>query len=94
MTDGIHPSRAVSKAAATCLGIALLAGCATFEAPRIVAGDATSVSLVSGWFIPESVANSFCETHGKRAVYQSSAETTPGSDRRIHYFNCEEPVRE
>ena len=87
-------SGAVLMVAGMCLGVALLAGCDAFQAPKIVAGDATSVSLVSGWFIPEAVAHSFCETHGKRAVYQSSAETAAGSERRIHYFNCEDPIRE
>jgi hypothetical protein len=94
VTDRKQPARGAPAILGICLGLAVLVGCDTFDRPRIVAGDAKTVSVVSGWFIPDWVAQGFCETHGKRAIYQSSEATSPDSDRRIHYFICEDPVRE
>ena len=76
------------------LGAASLVACIPANEPKIVFGDAKTVSFVSGWFAPEALANSHCELHGKRAVHISSGETRPGSDRWIHYFDCEDPIRE
>jgi hypothetical protein len=76
------------------LGAASLVSCSAANSPKIVAGDATTVSIVAGWFAPEAVAQSHCESFGKRAIFQSSAEVRPGSQRIIHYFNCDDPITE
>ena len=75
-------------------GTAPLIACSSANKSKFVFGDANTVSLVSGPFAPEALANWHCENHGKRAIHVSSSETGPYSNRWIHYFNCDDPIRE
>ena len=54
VTDSRHPDLRVSLMLSLVLGAASLVACIPANEPKIVFGDAKTVSFVSGWFAPEA----------------------------------------
>ena len=62
---------------------------------KYVYGDAKGVTLESdSWFAPDNAADAHCARFGKHAVYAGHQWLSRNSERRLHYYECQEAMRE